>query len=649
MHKKVLYSIITGLYLLSSCIQVSTGPSVKEILAVNPQLQEVLDRYKGDTLKYKAALFLIENLPFHSTYDDKSMDAHLKLYELHGTGKYWPDQVLDYITKTYGALDRNRLKNKSDVYIDPAYLIENIEWAFKVWQEQPWGKNVSFDNFCEYILPYRVGNERLTSWREKIYRRYNPMLDSIRNLPQSEDPLFVSKVLFDSLRKDPVYFTEAFSPAPHIGPKVVEWRSGSCADLTDLLTYVFRALGLPCSEEIMLMRGNRNAPHYWNAVFDKKGDSYYCTLLDNMTEPKPLDTYWDPKGKVYRNTFSLNRSMIRAIHAEPETIYPTFRYPCIRDVTSLYAAKKSWTIKVPSYKIYNSLHPKELLYLCSSYLMDWIPTAWAHYATDSIEFRDVQGQMVFRLATYDGQKLHLQSDPFILDRETGAITYLTCKEKLKETTLLHKFPLYLDGFVYRMINGVFEGSNDAYFKQKDTLFIIKDPPRRLHTIAFSTSTRKYRYVRYVGKKGSHCNVSEIAFYSSPTDSVPLRGKVIGTPGGSTTNGLHEYTNAFDGDPYTSFDYTAPDGGWTGIDLKHSSLISKICFTPRNRDNFIRAGDHYELFYCRGNNWVSAGMQEARADSLVYKVPEGALLYLKNHTRGKDERIFEYKDGQQIFW
>ena len=31
------------------------------------------------------------------------------------------------------------------------------------------------------------------------------------------------------------------------------------------------------------------------------------------------------------------------------------------------------------------------------------------------------------------------------------------------------------------------------------------------------------------------------------------------------------------------------------------------------------------------------------------VSEGALLYLKDHTRGKDERIFEYKDGKQRFW
>ena len=68
-----------------------------------------------------------------------------------------------------------------------------------------------------------------------------------------------------------------------------------------------------------------------------------------------------------------------------------------------------------------------------------------------------------------------------------------------------------------------------------------------------------------------------------------------------------------------------------------------------RSNFIRKGDVYELLYWKGRRWNSAGRQKAVADSLVYTVPENSLLYLINHTRGKDERIFEIKDGRQVFW
>ena len=52
-------------------------------------------------------------------------------------------------------------KKHDIIEIDSAYLCHNIEWAFKVWQEQLWGKNISFETFCEYLLPYRIDDEPL--------------------------------------------------------------------------------------------------------------------------------------------------------------------------------------------------------------------------------------------------------------------------------------------------------------------------------------------------------------------------------------------------------------------------------------------------------------------------------------------------------
>lgn len=73
----------------------------------------------------------------------------------------------------------------------------------------------------------------------------------------------------EELQKRPIYFTGLFNFEPFYGPKVVEWHSGSCMDFTYLQLYVFRALELLSNEELMLMQGNDNVVHYWNAVFDK--------------------------------------------------------------------------------------------------------------------------------------------------------------------------------------------------------------------------------------------------------------------------------------------------------------------------------------------------------------------------------------------
>lgn len=49
------------------------------------------------------------------------------------------------------------------------YLIDNIDKAFDAYDSRPWNRYVSFEEFCETILPYRVGQDPLESWRD-IYR-----------------------------------------------------------------------------------------------------------------------------------------------------------------------------------------------------------------------------------------------------------------------------------------------------------------------------------------------------------------------------------------------------------------------------------------------------------------------------------------------
>jgi hypothetical protein len=40
----------------------------------------------------------------------------------------------------------------------------------------------------------------------------------------------------------------------------------------------------------------------------------------------------------------------------------------------------------------------------------------------------------------------------------------------------------------------------------------------------------------------------------------------------------------------------------------------------------------------------------KTQELVYhNVPSGALLLLRNLTKGKEERIFTYENGEQVWW
>ena len=65
-------------------------------------------------------------------------------------------------------------------------------------------------------------------------------------------------------------------------------------------------------------------------------------------------------------------------------------------------------------------------------------------------------------------------------------------------------------------------------------------------------------------------------------------------------------------------------------------------------NFIEKGHLYELYYF-DTCWNLIGRQVANKEWLSFKnVPKGALLLLKDRTKGQEERIFEYNNGVQIW-
>ena len=87
-----------------------------------------------------------------------------------------------------------------------------------------------------------------------------------------------------------------------------------------------------------------------------------------------------------------------------------------------------------------------------------------------------------------------------------------------------------------------------------------------------------------------------------------------------------------------------------MDFGKNVEIGKIKYTPRNDDNDISPGDEYELFYWSGSGWASLGKQTAISHKLTYdNVPQNTLLLLRDLTRGKEERIFTYENGEQIWW
>jgi hypothetical protein len=156
----------------------------------------------------------------------------------------------------------------------------------------------------------------------------------------------------------------------------------------------------------------------------------------------------------------------------------------------------------------------------------------------------------------------------------------------------------------------------------------------------------YRYIRYLSGDNGNCNMAEVQVITG--DGQLLKGKVIGTKGSYQDKQDNRREAVFDGNPLTFFDANEANGAWAGLDLGEPKAIRRINYVFRNDDNNIRIGDTYELFYW-DDRWYPLGRQTAEKGMLEYKdVPVGALLWLRNYTRGREERPFVYTGGKQVF-
>jgi hypothetical protein len=410
-------------------------------------------------------------------------------------------------------------------------------------------------------------------------------------------------------------------------------------------------LGIPCGIDFMPIHARGNAGHFWTFILDINGDTYTSDYLDAKIGILTSQETQHFTSKVYRKMYSLNKDLEKQLYTLSTSVPPFFFRPKFMDVTSSYTGKNPVrSISIPESAWYVENKSPSIVYLCVSQKKDWVPVAWTKFDKKHTQFDNIKSDIVFRIASWESNQLKFQTGAFRITGLDGKIHCLDVDEKNDTICLLSKFEIYdTEGFTRLMVNGVFEASNNISFNYPDTLSILNKPPVRLKNTLYLHSQKKYRYIRYKGPEGSHCDVSEIMFYENINDKEACLGMVIGTPNNDEFNNINEYTNAFDENPYTSFHYKNASGGWVGLDFGRPVFISKIIYIPRNRDNFIRKGDQYELYYL-DKEWVSAGVKIADADSLVYEnIASGTLLYLENHTRGKDERIFTYENGKQVWY
>ena len=310
------------------------------------ELKAVLRHYRTedkDPLKLKAAKYLIANMPAHYSYRDTAAinKYYSKALEILGTGPSpdWQRDTLRQIGDTqFAGITRSVV---SDVEVMTAdYLIYSIDHAFNQWRTRPWAKHLSYEEFRDWLLPYKViDRQSLDAWRDTLSDHYS---DSLRTIPIDD---FERNTIYGAIE---IVRNELHSKLSDIGHRVI-WEDrgsipmrsaatwvrmtyGSCYDYVVMGTAVFRSLGFPAVVDNVPTWGRNSDGHSWYTFLDDRGREQ--VTINSLIMGAGFQFYpYERIPKVFRNTYEIDHDVVKyrntAKYVHPFEV-------CQKDVTNKY-------------------------------------------------------------------------------------------------------------------------------------------------------------------------------------------------------------------------------------------------------------------------------------------------------------------------
>jgi len=146
--------------------------------------------------------------------------------------------------------------------LSAAFLLENVQYAYKARAEFPWAKEVPDSVFLNDVVAYANLNENRENWRKDFYERFKKYVAPCKTMREAIDS--VNKNVRDELLVD--YNTKREKPdqAPY---ESMRQHMASCSGLSILLTDAFRAVGIPSRVAGTPAWHDDRGNHNWNEVW----------------------------------------------------------------------------------------------------------------------------------------------------------------------------------------------------------------------------------------------------------------------------------------------------------------------------------------------------------------------------------------------
>lgn len=556
----------------------------------------------------------------------------LSVFENNNNKEYF--QAADYTIANAPLYELNQL--------NPDSVIRSISTSLNVWNNIPWKSCYSKSDFEEYILPYRICNEPLElSWKWVLPQKIN--ISKIR-----EKDIFTAaveinkKVIINNspdIWKNPIQSYSSLLISPF----------GKCDDRAIFAVMAMRSNGIPSAFECIPCWGNANNGHSFCTVIQPNGK---LAVFQNSSDDGLNVEFAYKTPKIYRRMFTKQTNTFLYKHKDIESFPAFFSNFDKMDVTDKHK------INQRDISINLNYTKNKVIYLSVFSPKEWIPVAYAenmgtyaHFTkvgtgenSNSRYLGNTGNGILYLPSIYENNEIHPVANPIIASDKQ--IKEIKCNPtQTEEVTLHRKYPLSkrVTDFANYMQGGIFEGANRIDFLDASELYYIDSTPLTRMQRVSTTSKQKFKYFRYRKPQGVF-SLSELRIFNDSGEEIV--GKLISCNALSKDSQVEKIID----NNILSF-YTLPSGIdiWIGLALKYPQTITSVEFCPRTDDNDISPGDQYELFYWN-NKWISLEKKQADDYFIKFKnVPCNALLWLRDLSKGKEERPFTINNGVQIWW
>jgi hypothetical protein len=384
-----------------------------------------------DSLKLRALNYIIDNLDDQYHYNSRTFEKYKSIL-LDGK-----ERTVSDIQTLYDSLSRSSSDYLQEIkdanYITNEFLIDNIDQAFMAWQK-PWGKNISFNEFCEYILPYKSSNEKPEYWRKDVAKYYKNIIDS--NINNTDPKLAVNQINRELATWYTVSLT--YNSPTDIGFNIARRvKTGSCDNSSKMALYAMKAMGLPVAYDYVPHWANRSGDHSWNALVYKKNvftfNAAEGSIGSHKVEFIGVGRMKYKRAKVFRKTFAANKESLYYINNGGEEIPQLFKNTRFRDVTDQY-------IPTSNVEIETDVKPNKFAYLCVFDNQNWVPVHWGEIKSGEVSFDKMGRDAAYIPAVYsDGGMLPI-SDPIIVIKDGTVLTLKADPGTKIDLSLTRKYP-----------------------------------------------------------------------------------------------------------------------------------------------------------------------------------------------------------------